>query len=89
MSDTSQYGTIVIVDGGRIKIEKASSFYWFWIDGKNRRISDMRAGYLSHQDCVADAERETAAVVHGKRSEDIYNAVEPESLPWWVEPGNS
>lgn len=79
------HGRVYEVDGGRIKVERAAhSNYWSWIDERGRRTSDYRAGYMSHQDCIRDAERETAAVAHEKKAETIYNSTEPEALPWWV-----
>ena len=73
------------VDGGKIRIHRAQhSYYWSWIDERGRRLSDYRSGYLSHQDCISDAEKETSAIAHGKKAQDIYNACEPETIPWWV-----
>lgn len=73
------------VDGGKIRVHRAQhSFYWSWVDDRGRRLGDYRAGYMSHQDCISDAEKETAAIAHGRKAEAVYNAVEPETIPWWV-----
>ena len=73
------------VDGGKIRIHRAQhSYYWSWIDERGRRLSDYRSGYLSHQDCISDAEKETSAIAHGRSAIAVYEIAEPETIPWWV-----
>jgi hypothetical protein len=74
------------VDGGRIRVHRAQHFlYWSWVDERGRRLSDYRSGYLSHQDCISDAERETSAIALGRSALADRDNAEPEALPWWVE----
>ena len=73
------------VNGGRIRVHRAQHFlYWSWVDERGRRLSDYRSGYLSHQDCISDAERETSAIALGRPALADRDNAEPKTLPWWV-----